>query len=189
MEVWALYSYGAANVLQEILTVKSDDTAGRVKTYESIVKGENVPAAEVPESFKVLVKEMRSLCLDVELLGDGDRKVDLRGLADEDREDEELLIGGSSTVPAEGVENETDALDMIADGLSGLDLATELGGRFGELRDENDDEVLLGAPRPQNSAGDLEEMLGGIIESEERAMREGQPEGDAFVQDDEGGEE
>ena len=189
MEVWALYAYGASNVLQEILTVKSDDTNGRVKTYESIVKGENVPAAEVPESFKVLVKEMRSLCLDVELLGDGDRKVDLRGLADEDREDEELLIGGSSTVPAEGVENETDALDMIADGLSGLDLATELGGRFGELRDENDDEVLLGAPRPQNSAGDLEEMLGGIIESEERAMREGQPEGDAFVQDDEGGEE
>ena len=66
MEVWALYAYGAANVLQEILTVKSDDTNGRVKTYESIVKGENVPAAGIPESFKVLVKEIRSLALDIQ---------------------------------------------------------------------------------------------------------------------------
>ncbi|MBQ9058860.1 MAG: DNA-directed RNA polymerase subunit beta [Atopobiaceae bacterium] len=65
MEVWALYAYGAANVLQEILTVKSDDTNGRVKTYESIVKGENVPSAGIPESFKVLVKEIRSLALDI----------------------------------------------------------------------------------------------------------------------------
>ena len=65
MEVWALYAYGAANVLQEILTVKSDDTNGRVKTYESIVKGENVPEAGIPESFKVLVKEIRSLALDI----------------------------------------------------------------------------------------------------------------------------
>ncbi len=71
MEVWALYAYGASNVLQEILTVKSDDTAGRVKSYESIVKGENIPAPEVPESFKVLVKEMKSLCLNVELEGEG----------------------------------------------------------------------------------------------------------------------
>jgi DNA-directed RNA polymerase subunit beta len=69
MEVWALYAYGASNVLQEILTVKSDDTAGRVKSYEAIVKGENIPAPEVPESFKVLVKEMKSLCLNVELQG------------------------------------------------------------------------------------------------------------------------
>ena len=66
MEVWALYAYGASNVLQEILTVKSDDTNGRVKTYESIVKGENVPDAGIPESFKVLVKEIRSLALDIE---------------------------------------------------------------------------------------------------------------------------
>ena len=66
MEVWALYAYGAANVLQEILTVKSDDTNGRVKTYEAIVKGENVPSAGIPESFKVLVKEIRSLALDIQ---------------------------------------------------------------------------------------------------------------------------
>ena len=72
MEVWALYAYGAANVLQEILTVKSDDTVGRVKTYESIVKGENVPMAGIPESFKVLVKEIRSLALDIEPLREAD---------------------------------------------------------------------------------------------------------------------
>ncbi len=66
MEVWALYAYGASNVLQEILTVKSDDTNGRVKTYEAIVKGENVPSAGIPESFKVLVKEIRSLALNIE---------------------------------------------------------------------------------------------------------------------------
>ena len=70
MEVWALYAYGASNVLQEILTVKSDDTVGRVKTYEAIVKGENVPMAGIPESFKVLVKEIRSLALDIEPLRD-----------------------------------------------------------------------------------------------------------------------
>ena len=67
MEVWALYAYGASNVLQEILTIKSDDTVGRNQSYEAILDGRNIPAPEVPESFKVLVKEMRSLCLDVEL--------------------------------------------------------------------------------------------------------------------------
>ena len=72
MEVWALYAYGASNVLQEILTVKSDDTVGRVKTYESIVKGENVPVPAIPESFKVLVKEIRSLALDIEPMHDAD---------------------------------------------------------------------------------------------------------------------
>ena len=66
MEVWALYAYGASNVLHELMTVKSDDTNGRVKTYESIVKGENVPSPGIPESFKVLVKEIRSLALDIE---------------------------------------------------------------------------------------------------------------------------
>ena len=69
MEVWALYAYGASHVLQEILTVKSDDTNGRVKTYEAIVKGENVPAPGIPESFKVLVKEIRSLALNIEPIG------------------------------------------------------------------------------------------------------------------------
>ena len=66
MEVWALYAYGASNVLHEMMTIKSDDTTGRVKSYEAIVKGENVPRPGIPESFKVLVKEIRSLALDIE---------------------------------------------------------------------------------------------------------------------------
>ncbi|MCL2631591.1 MAG: DNA-directed RNA polymerase subunit beta, partial [Coriobacteriia bacterium] len=74
MEVWALYAYGASHVLQELLTIKSDDTAGRVKAYEHIIKGENIPSAEVPESFKVLIKEMRSLGLDVELIGSNEEE-------------------------------------------------------------------------------------------------------------------
>ena len=101
MEVWALYAYGASNVLQEILTVKSDDTVGRVKTYESIVKGENVPVPGIPESFKVLVKEIRSLALDIEPMHD----------ADED---------ASAPVTAE----ETSALDDLA-ALAGVDTDVE----------------------------------------------------------------
>ena len=91
MEVWALYSYGASNVLQEILTIKSDDTSGRVKSYEAIVKGESIPAPEVPESFKVLIKEMRSLCLNVELEGNANTRSDLTASAETQEMEEELL--------------------------------------------------------------------------------------------------
>jgi DNA-directed RNA polymerase subunit beta len=72
MEVWALEAYGAAYALQEVLTIKSDDVRGRVKVYEAIVKGENIPEPGIPESFKVLVKEMQSLCLNVEMLSAGE---------------------------------------------------------------------------------------------------------------------
>lgn len=85
MEVWALEAYGAAYTLQEILTVKSDDVVGRVKTYEAIVKGENVPEPGVPESFKVLIKELQSLGLDVKMMNAQDNEVSLRDL-DEDEE-------------------------------------------------------------------------------------------------------
>jgi len=78
MEVWALEAYGAAYTLQEILTVKSDDVVGRVKTYEAIVKGKNVPQSGVPESFKVLVKELQSLGLDVRVYNDQQEEIDLR---------------------------------------------------------------------------------------------------------------
>ncbi len=78
MEVWALEAYGSAYTLQEILTVKSDDVVGRVKTYEAIVKGENVPEPGVPESFKVLIKELQSLCLDVKVLSEDDREIEIK---------------------------------------------------------------------------------------------------------------
>ncbi|WP_039234382.1 DNA-directed RNA polymerase subunit beta [Bacillus thermotolerans] len=84
MEVWALEAYGAAYTLQEILTVKSDDIVGRVKTYEAIVKGENVPEPGVPESFKVLIKELQSLGLDVKIMSEDDQEIEMRDLEDED---------------------------------------------------------------------------------------------------------
>ena len=84
MEVWALEAYGAAHTLQEILTVKSDDVVGRVKTYECIVKGENIPEPGVPESFKVLIKELQSLCLDVKVLTEEDSEIEIKESVDED---------------------------------------------------------------------------------------------------------
>ncbi len=84
MEVWALEAYGAAYTLQEILTVKSDDTVGRVNTYESIVKGQNVPKPGIPESFKVLIKELQSLCLDVRVLDENHEEIDLKQSFDDD---------------------------------------------------------------------------------------------------------
>ena len=78
MEVWALEAYGAAYTLQEILTVKSDDTVGRVKAYEAIVKGENIPEPGVPESFKVLVKELQALGLDIKLYSDNNEELELK---------------------------------------------------------------------------------------------------------------
>lgn len=84
MEVWALEAYGAAYTLQEILTVKSDDTIGRVNTYEAIVKGQNVPTPGIPESFKVLIKEMQSLCLDVKVLDENQEEIDLTQSFDDD---------------------------------------------------------------------------------------------------------
>lgn len=84
MEVWALEAYGAAYTLQEILTVKSDDVVGRVKTYESIVKGENVPEPGVPESFKVLIKELQSLGMDVKILSGDEEEIEMRDMEDEE---------------------------------------------------------------------------------------------------------
>ena len=106
MEVWALYAYGASNVLQEILTVKSDDTVGRVKTYESIVKGENVPVPGIPESFKVLVKEIRSLALDIEPMHDADEDASAPVTAEETSALDDLaaLAGVDADIEAEDAE-------------------------------------------------------------------------------------
>ncbi len=91
MEVWALEAYGAANLLQEILTVKSDDVVGRVKTYESIVKGVNISEPGIPESFKVLIKEMQSLALDVKVLTESKEEIGLKDLIDEDRDNDVVV--------------------------------------------------------------------------------------------------
>jgi DNA-directed RNA polymerase subunit beta len=104
MEVWALEAYGAAFALQELLTVKSDDVLGRVKVYEAIVKGENIPEPGIPESFKVLIKEMQSLCLNVEVLSAEGKQIEVRESDEDYRVQEELGIDLSRPERASGEE-------------------------------------------------------------------------------------
>ena len=134
MEVWALYSYGASNVLQEILTIKSDDTSGRVKSYEAIVKGESIPAPEVPESFKVLIKEMRSLCLNVELEGSAHSHSDLTASAEAEEMEEELL--GAPLEPSSSSEGE-ELLGAITQEIDEL-----LGGASEEVAQEQPSDLI-----------------------------------------------
>ena len=130
MEVWALEAYGAAYTLQEILTVKSDDVVGRVKTYEAIVKGENVPDPGIPESFKVLVKELQSIGLDIKVLNEDEEEVSLRDDEDDDiattAREVDLDINGQVVVNApekpvddyadnDATEDDSDSGDIIAD--------------------------------------------------------------------------
>ncbi len=137
MEVWALYAYGAAYVLQEILTVKSDDILGRVKAYEAIVKGENIPEPGIPESFKVLVKEMQSLCLDVEIMSEDGAEIELK----EDEEDifktaEELGLNLSGEDVVGSDIDSVDALEQLLEAdVSALDVAD-----FGEPEVASDEE-------------------------------------------------
>ena len=133
MEVWALEAYGAAYTLQEILTVKSDDVVGRVKTYESIVKGQNIPKPGVPESFKVLIKELQSLGLDVKVLDRNDEEIDLK----QSFEDDDDIGLGTPAIP----ENEGNDVDFdgqsVADDLTGFGLEDENGEAIAE--DEYDE--------------------------------------------------
>ena len=131
MEVWALYSYGASNVLQEILTIKSDDTSGRVKAYEAIVKGESIPAPEIPESFKVLIKEMRSLCLNVELEGHQHQTIDV---THEPEEEAPEMLGTART---------SEDKPMSEDDLLGS-ITAELGDLMGGTSEKNSVNDLIG---------------------------------------------
>ncbi len=118
MEVWALEAYGAANTLQEILTVKSDDIVGRVKAYEAIVKGKNIPAPGVPESFKVLIKELESLCLDVKVLDSDHNEIVIKELEDEEEEYERGSAASADAAEgAEGAEAAADVSDDMGDDL------------------------------------------------------------------------
>ncbi|MDD2483843.1 MAG: DNA-directed RNA polymerase subunit beta [Eubacteriales bacterium] len=107
MEVWALEAYGAAYTLQEILTVKSDDVVGRVKTYEAIVKGENIPEPGIPESFKVLIKEMQSLGLDVRVLAEGNQEIEIK-----ESTELEGVSGLESLIDIEGVADESEIFEV-----------------------------------------------------------------------------
>ncbi len=147
MEVWALEAYGAAYTLQEILTVKSDDVVGRVKTYESIVKGENIPEPGVPESFKVLLKELQSLALDIKVLRADSTEVEIKESIDDDEIGENLDmqvvndINKNSDGYTEEEGNLNDAIDMIfgnsSDHEEDFDYEDDLEGDFDGLDDEN----------------------------------------------------
>ncbi len=126
MEVWALEAYGAAYTLQEILTVKSDDVVGRVKTYESIVKGQNVPKPGIPESFRVLVKELQALGLDVKVLDKDNEEIDLKQSFEED--------DNMGFVPADDFDE-----PMVADNLDGYGVEDENGDPDDLFAEENDD--------------------------------------------------
>jgi DNA-directed RNA polymerase subunit beta len=139
MEVWALEAYGASYTLQEILTVKSDDIVGRVKTYEAIVHGENIPEPGIPESFKVLLKELHALALDVNILN-GDQVVELKENIDDEGGStvrrEKINIEGNEPAEekkpkAEPADNALDSIDKVLDALA---------ADVGELADEDIDE-------------------------------------------------
>ncbi len=160
MEVWALEAYGAAYTLQEILTVKSDDVVGRVKTYESIVKGENVPEPGVPESFKVLVKELQSLALDIKVLDKDDNEIVLRESMDDDPDDLPVNIAGiedDDMLPAD------DDLDLDLDG-DDDDLMDDI---LGDDDEEDGDSVLASGLADLLTGGADDGFDGDYLDSEE----------------------
>ncbi len=168
MEVWALEAYGAAYTLQEILTVKSDDTIGRVNTYEAIVKGQNVPTPGIPESFKVLIKEMQSLCLDVKVLDENQEEIDLTQNFDDD-----------DPMPSRSYDDEdtVDNSDFNEDDLGDAGYGIE-----GEDEDEDGDLDLVDG-EDDFSFDEDEDDLG--LDEDDDVLDLGDDDGDGFSFDDE----
>ena len=136
MEVWALEAYGAAYALQEILTVKSDDVTGRVKAYEAIVKGQNIPTPGVPESFKVLVKELQALCLDVKVLDKEGNEIELSSLTEEELQTPNYVSGAA-------LEDAVEPGEMVLD-------ESELEGSFHEATDDELAEAYFGGSHTED---------------------------------------
>ena len=136
MEVWALEAYGAAYTLQEILTVKSDDVTGRVKAYEAIVKGQNIPTPGVPESFKVLVKELQALCLDVKVLDKEGNEIELSSLTEEELQTPNYVSGAA-------LEDAVEPGEMVLD-------ESELEGSFHEATDDELAEAYFGGSHTED---------------------------------------
>ena len=148
MEVWALEAYGAAYTLQEILTIKSDDVVGRVKTYEAIVKGQNVPKPGIPESFKVLIKELQSLCLDVKVLDEHDEEIDLKQDFDDD---------GSEYIPADTGEIVNDV-----EGAEGFGIEDVPEDEFGSF-DSDDEDFGAAALDSEDDDFDMSDDFGSYL--------------------------
>ncbi|GAC1499273.1 MAG: hypothetical protein NVS1B2_22880 [Vulcanimicrobiaceae bacterium] len=178
MEVWALEAYGAAYTLQELLTVKSDDVVGRVKTYEAIVKGENVMEPGVPESFKVLIKELQSLALDVKVLTENREEIEIK-IQDDDMsetaKDIGLLVGDDSamsqTLVAQREAESARAAAAVAPAGVGMEDSAEGATLVDEDAEEDDDteasdeEVAAAQASPRNAmpaSPDLDGDVGGM---------------------------
>ena len=164
MEVWALYAYGAANILQEIMTVKSDDVVGRVKTYESIVKGGNNNEPGVPESFKVLIKELQALALDVKVLNEDKQEIGIRELIEDDRDDEvefekkKHYVGGDMNIE--------DGFD-IGENVFADDIEDDDAEESGDVSLFDDDELDFGDDPFDGSIIDDDDFLDDADEGED----------------------
>jgi len=143
MEVWALYAYGAAHVLQEMMTIKSDDVIGRVKVYESLVKGTPIPKSGVPESFRVLIKEFQALGLDITVLNDKGNFVELKELEEADKDDN-LLDPKEVKVESNLVNEDSDeeAFEDYEDALDDEEYVDELDDNFEDEEDEFEENDL-----------------------------------------------
>jgi DNA-directed RNA polymerase subunit beta len=154
MEVWALEAYGAAYTLQEILTVKSDDISGRTKTYEAIVKGESVPEAGVPESFKVLVKELQSLALDVRIFSEKNEIIDIKESVEEENDLPEIDRGKLDELMGVSMVDDNFTAAGFTEGM--LD---EDGGVSADLEfDETLDDTAEEQSEPDQSDDDMDEQ-------------------------------
>jgi DNA-directed RNA polymerase subunit beta len=162
MEVWALEAYGAAYTLQEMLTIKSDDTVGRVKAYEAIVKGENIAEPSIPESFKVLLKEMQSLALDVSVLSEEGGEVEVR------EEDDELLraaeeLGIDLSPGSLRAAARQPSAEEVEEGQERVDQDGELALPADEVLDDLEDVELAPAAAAEEEA---EEQIGPVGEAD-----------------------
>jgi DNA-directed RNA polymerase subunit beta len=184
MEVWALEAFGAAYTLQEMLTIKSDDTVGRVKAYEAIVKGENIAEPSIPESFKVLLKEMQSLALDVNVVSEEGQRTEMR-----DEDDDLLRAAEELGIDLSGVRAPANGAAAADEALEGEDGADAVDSSGEEVKNGSDakDEVGAGDEAVPDDAGDenvadddgldVEELLGeGVAELDVEALVEGAPE-------------
>ena len=160
MEVWALEAYGASYTLQELLTVKSDDVLGRVKTYEAIVKGENVPEPGIPESFKVLIKELQALSLDVKILLEDESEIELKEV-DEEIEEQPLDVNMEGLEDGQDREEEgteeqddTDELDEALDDILEEELLDDYLDEGKEEFEDKDLDVIISKDSFEDSEKD-----------------------------------
>jgi DNA-directed RNA polymerase subunit beta len=170
MEVWALYAYGAANILQEIMTVKSDDVVGRVKTYESIVKGGNNNEPGVPESFKVLIKELQALALDVKVLNEEHQEIGIRELMEDDGDDDRDMRKSKP----------------IENGKFKLDDGDEFDFDKDIFKDDiDDDDDMDGFYVESEEDRDEDDVFGSLLEDEDEIDLDNDPFSDSILGDDE----